>query len=165
MRTTQLYTHTSTHASVVIKLIKPHIGELLRFLESELSEYEQIDIEQWTGTWFYLVIRDMRGKDIPHSGVSRMRAGITVDLADDTIMWSDDKMKNGSSGGNCFVRSPKWKTILRRHFNLGHNHIWRSKFHVYKDDFFRLIKKPAHPFSGIQALGKDTGATFRAERK
>ena len=135
------YSGDSYGAAQVIKVKCPTLGRLLTFLEGKLHRHEQLDVHSWYGSLFYVVIRDMRGEGIVHLYPRDMRAGLTVDLASDTVQFADSTEVN-ESGGNCFVRAPKWKTILRRHFNLGIDRLWRAQFRVYGDtEFFPAVKR------------------------
>lgn len=86
---------------------KQNITDLIEMIRRQLGKTEKIDIGHWVSGWFYIEVKDSR--------FEHMRMGLTVDCNSDTIMWSDDTSKN-RHGGNCFVRSLRWKRWLSVNF-------------------------------------------------
>lgn len=87
----------------------PKLRPMLEWLEEHLASYEFITTEYWAESWWYIIITDTR----PGWGVvENYRVGFTVDLKTQTILWNDSTVKSG----NCFVRSNKWKKLVRSWF-------------------------------------------------
>lgn len=98
-----------------IKILCPTIGELLNSLESALSETEIINVHHWTNDWFYIIVEDTKDKENATS-CSCSKCGFTVNIKSDSIMWNDSTEDN-FSGGNCFLRSVKWKRWINKRWN------------------------------------------------
>lgn len=115
-------------AGQVIKELCPTLADLLNKIENYVSEHEVIEVHQWVGGWFYITVEDERMKQpgvfYPHA----VRVGFTVNIERDRIMWANDAEDN-FSGGNCFVRSHKWKVFCTK--NFGKENI-QEKIHWYK---------------------------------
>lgn len=110
--------------SIAFKLLHRYtktIASLLEWIESNLGCTEGIDIYEWMGDpWFYVVVRDVRvGWRYPEG----VRLGFTVDIENDMVMWSNEPYPINGSGGNCcgdcFVRTNRWKGLLRKKYGAG----------------------------------------------
>jgi hypothetical protein len=113
------YDQHSAHAALILKRLKPdNIGKLLNFLESKISYYEGIEIEEWYNERFYIIVIDHRFPTFPENAA----VGFTVNIDNDTLILNSRK-------GNCFVRSPKWKRLLRIAYPFSYQ---ENDFHIYK---------------------------------
>jgi hypothetical protein len=91
----------------------PNISSLIHWIKENLSKHETMDIHQWIGEAFYIVVEDIRlGWKYPED----IRIGFTVDIDRDLIMWSKKSCRANENGGNCFVRTSKWKGLLKKRF-------------------------------------------------
>lgn len=118
-RVYEKYEQHGVHAALILKRLKPDIiGQLLNFLESKISYYEGIGIHEWYGERFYIVVIDHRLSSSPENAA----VGFTVDVDHDALILNNHR-------GNCFVRSPKWKRLLR----INYPDIYREdNFYIYK---------------------------------
>jgi len=119
------YSKGSYATSEVIKIQNPNIYRLLEWLETKLKLSEVIDILYWTQDWHYIIVED---RTITGS-IANMRVGFTVNIRKDIIMWNNDTSDN-PYGGNCFVRSNKWKNLLRNRFG---SHYHETQINIHKD--------------------------------
>lgn len=106
------------YAGEVLKQLCPTIGALLKAIEANLMPTETIDVTEWYGERFYIEVKDSRNFETKYPSdkhVVAMRCGFTVNIKTDEIMWNDDKRYN-PSGGNCFLRSQKWRAFVNRYF-------------------------------------------------
>jgi hypothetical protein len=118
----------SCEVGAALKQLCPNIAELLTWLEKNLKATEVIDVHQWYGDFFYIIIDDLSmHKDFEYP--QYMRCGFTVNVKTDKMKWNDDNL-DGQQGGNCFVRSPKWKGLIKKKW-LGVPP--EEKIHMYKD--------------------------------
>lgn len=99
-------------AAAILKTLCPTIGQLITDLENALAPYEEMDVHRWVGDWYYVVVKDWRLKNYPEDS----RIGFTFNIKRDIIMWNNDPEDN-LSGGNCFLRSAKWKAFVNKRFN------------------------------------------------
>ena len=113
------------------------IGPLLRMIEENLGKDEILEAYEWLGNAWYLVVKNTALKPkagevsaYPHNSM----IGWTVDISKDKIFWSNatkplatDAAFPLTNGGNCFVRSNKWKHLLK---NAGVSDL-KGKFHWY----------------------------------
>ena len=102
----------SDAARLMIAIGKKTCSDLVAWLDAERNYHEQIDVHPWIGTFWYVVIRDARIKKYPEDAL----LGFTVDIATDSIFWSNDKRhadKGYTSGGNVFCRSERWWRKLK----------------------------------------------------
>ena len=110
------YTNKSYYVADMMKRhCKGNISDLLNWLEEKVAPYEKIDIHSWADSMYYIVIEDTRdGFEM----IEDARLGFTVNVEDDEIFWSvfNEKYPHLSRGGNCFVRSGKWKDALSKKF-------------------------------------------------
>jgi hypothetical protein len=102
----------SRHIGETVKIFCPQLAQLLTNLEGKLVDHETIEIEQWQKDWFYIVVKDKRY--LGHEGLVQEVCGWTVNLREDRIMWNNSTMSrtDNPTGGNCFVRSVKWKKFM-----------------------------------------------------
>lgn len=106
------------YAGIVLKQLRPTIGNLLKAIEDNLMPTETIDVTEWYGERFYIEVRDSRGFETKYPSdrhVVAMRCGFTVNIKTDEVMWNDDKRYN-PYGGNCFLRSKKWRAFVNGYF-------------------------------------------------
>ena len=120
------------YAGDILKKSCPDLCELLEWLESNLSQHETINVHCWYGRLYYIVVEDIRPTD-ENAYPSQMRIGFTVDVTEDIIYWNNNKSFN-PSGGDCFVRSSKWKSLVKARIGMHPNAI-----HFYKDSFHKHI--------------------------
>ena len=122
---------TRNESSEILKLSTTTIADLLKWLEDNLGATEKLDIHQWCNEWFYIVVVDTReGWSHPEE----TRAGFTVDIKADKIMWSNEPYPTNTHGGNCFVRTSKWKGLLRQKFgpDISTKFRWYKNFYLKK---------------------------------
>lgn len=100
------------YAALILKQLRPNIGALLNAIEANLTVHETIDVHEWIGNWFYIVIEDKRYTEYPLDA----QCGFTVNITKDAVMWNDDKSEN-QFGGNCFLRSRRWKKFVNAYWN------------------------------------------------
>ena len=130
-RTIERYSENG-EAQYVIKQLCPNTARLLGWFESYLKPTERITVEHWTGDVFYIVIDDTamhNEREYEQASINAMRCGVTVNVKDDAVMYSNDTKVN-PHGGNCFVRANKWKKFIKLHFG---QHYLNGGFHIYKD--------------------------------
>lgn len=95
---------------------------LFNFLNDNLNKFEHIVIQHWTENYFYIEVEDERVNTFNSS----YRIGFSVDCEKDKIFWNCD-------GGNCYVRSNRWKKKLKQlNCSLG-----QPKMHYYADLKFK----------------------------
>lgn len=85
---------------------------LLDWLEAKVNRHETIEVSCWYGSLFYVCIKD---STITQRYPANMSIGFTVDVKADEIYWNNN-FKVNPSGGNCFVRSRRWKRLVSRQF-------------------------------------------------
>jgi hypothetical protein len=107
----------------LVKAAQPALGETLHWLQQHLGQHEELRIGHWVGTLFYFEVIDLRKDKFPEPH-SNMRFGLTVDMNTGKIRWNNSAE---FPQGNCFVRSPKWKSLWRV------KGIGQSRIHTYKD--------------------------------
>lgn len=134
--------------AMAIKLKCPNIRPDLEFLEQHLGNTEHIRITYWVDSMFYLEVHDTRpspapninGRPVP-CAISRWRMALTINVAEDKIFWNDDKSVPLFNGGNCFVRAPRWKGLMKKRFNLTSEEMFLKKFRSYSSkEFFDAFK-------------------------
>lgn len=103
------------YSGKAIKILCPNIAELLNSLESALSPTEVLDVSFWTNDWFYIIVEETKDKE-KASSCGSSKCGFTVNIKRDSIMWNDSTEDN-FSGGNCFLRSVKWKRWVNKRWN------------------------------------------------
>jgi hypothetical protein len=113
------YKISSYDALTLFRIGRPNLCGLLCWLERKLGPTETILIEHWTDSLFYVSVMDSRIQRSPDN----LGIGFTVDLANDRIFWN-------ASGGNCWVRSAKWKRMVGKTRVDGLTEA--QDFHVYK---------------------------------
>lgn len=101
----------AANAAAILKTLCPTIGQLITDIENNLAPFEEMDVYQWVGDWYYVSVRDWRFKKYPED----VRIGFTFNIKRDIIMWNNDPEDN-LSGGNCFLRSAKWKAFINKRF-------------------------------------------------
>lgn len=128
-------------AEGILSILAPRIRLiLLDWLERHLGETETIDIHQWQGPLFYVLVDDSRFDHLKGSArVAGSRVGFTVDIRRQVIYGNTDTTFNHSNG-NCFVRSAKWKSLIVREFSphlgkdgLANDVHWYITVHPPKD--------------------------------
>ncbi len=117
----------------ILKLSTTTIADLLKWIEDNLGDTEKLDIHQWADEWFYVVVEDTR-EGWKHPEEARM--GFTVDIKADKIMWSNESYPTNAHGGNCFVRTARWKGLLRKKFGfkVSTKFNWYSSRYLKKED-------------------------------
>lgn len=124
-RTNEKYRSTGgATAGSILKTLCPNIRSLIRDIENNLAAFEEIDIYRWVGNWYYIVVDDPRLSSHPQN----IRIGFTVNIKRDIIMWNNDSSDN-LSGGNCFLRSAKWKNFVNKRWNKAVN---KEMMHFYE---------------------------------
>jgi hypothetical protein len=129
------YENGATAATLLIHCCPNAISNLLLKLQRGLGLTEQIDIHQWTGELYYIVVRDNR--DI-YEYPGQSRCGFTVNIATDEIFWNLQRSKIPFSG-NCFVRTAKWKRFLKT--NYGGDDL-KDRVHWY-DNYYGKVRSTA----------------------
>jgi hypothetical protein len=123
------YTEKSYYVADMIKRHCPNtLLHLFSWIEENLAEYEKIDVRSWFGEMYYIVVEDTRKG---YWAIENYRMGFTVDVDKDEIFWTgfDETRPGFGNGGNCFVRSAKWKSLLSKMFT---NEV-KNKIHWYKN--------------------------------
>lgn len=102
-------------ANLLTRLGKPVCADLVRWLDEYRNAHEEIDVHEWIGDLWYVVIMDTRIKD---SYPAESLIGFTVDIKKDIIFWSNDRSYSPqfANGGNCFCRATRWWSRLREKF-------------------------------------------------
>jgi hypothetical protein len=134
------YTKGSYNTAEVLKIQTPNqIGDLIKWLESKLSPTEKINIETWINELFYVVVEDQR-KFLEYP--AKMRIGFTVDVKRDIIFWSgyNEEYPSYPRGGNCFVRTAKWKKELKNKFG---NNVVEDGIYQYRN-VYPVEEKPVY---------------------
>ena len=128
MRRTHDKYKTERACHSILKQKCPEIGKLLELIESKLYSTEKIEISQWCNDWYYVIIEDSR---FAHLGYpANAVCGFTVNINKDIVMFNNDTSDN-ANGGNCFLRSEKWKRIVNKNLNAN-----SDMFHFYKANKF-----------------------------
>ena len=104
-----------THSELadVLSERQPRLQEMLAWLEAHLSDTERICVERWINLWWYVTVRDFERAG--WNSIERTRVGFTFDTNRKRVMWVNDCSDN-PYGGNCFVRSRKWKRLCVKRF-------------------------------------------------
>ena len=123
-RVYEKYESHEVYAALILKRLKPCIGNLLNFLENKLADYETISVHEWAEERFYIIVNDNRIREFPGFAA----VGFTVDVDDDKFIFvkPSDKFP---FGGNCFVRGLKWKKLLKKYYTHDYN---KDNFRIYK---------------------------------
>ncbi|MFA5311706.1 MAG: hypothetical protein WC375_00140 [Methanomassiliicoccales archaeon] len=113
MRTKEQKYGLSIQTANMIQAVCPKIqSHLMNWIEAKVNSNEIIEITYWCGDLFYVCIKD---STVTQHHPAEMSIGFTVDIKADKIYWNNDFSVN-PSGGNCFVRSKRWKRLVSRQF-------------------------------------------------
>ena len=104
----------------------PNVRDLLIWLFNNKPNTQQINIHQWYGTKWYIVVEYSKEEQLDYP--KHAQIGFTFDIEADQVIWSNDK-ELSVAGGNCFTRNHRWRKLLKERFGVEDN----VEFHWYKE--------------------------------